>query len=427
MNFSKDEFLKRNRIMRYPLFLARKLSLSSGGRRSSPAVRVAVTAVALSVGVMIAAIAIVLGFKREIREKVIGFNSHITLYAVPDSEEGSNLITLTPTLRNVLDEAGFINGYSLEASIPAILKTTDNFKGVYLKSAQSRHTLDFLRSNAEEGAVPNFSKPGNDLKIAVSRIAADQLALKAGDKIDTYFMTGDIRVRRLEIAAVFNSHFDSYDDIYIYGPLPLIQQLGEISATQGTSIAVTVDNFRNVEEYSAELQHRLDEATASGLLYRQYRVDNARSQGAGFFHWLALLDTNVAVVLVLMTFVACITLISGMLIIILDKKNFIGLLRSLGASVKGVRRVFILMAVRIAIAGLLIGNIATLCFLAAQQHWHFLRLDPDSYYIDFVPVELDWTAFAILDIATVAIVYLCLILPSWFAARISPAETMRYE
>ena len=128
-----------------------------------------------------------------------------------------------------------------------------------------------------------------------------------------------------------------------------------------------------------------------------------------------------------MTFVACITLISGMLIIILDKKNFIGLLRSLGASVSGVRRVFILMAVRIAIAGLLIGNIATLCFLAAQKRWHFLRLDPDSYYIDFVPVELDWTAFAILDTATVAIVYLCLILPSWFAARISPAETMRYE
>lgn len=389
--------------------------------------RVAVAAVALSIAVMLAAIAIVLGFKREIRDKVIGFNSHITLYAIPADPEDSNLITLTPTLRAILDTKEYITDYSLQASIPAILKTSDNFKGVYLKSLQGDALHRFISANLEEGEIPDYSRPDSGSRIMISRRAADQLHLKAGDKIDTYFMSGSIRVRRLEIAGIFNSHFDNYDNLFIYGNLPLIQNLGEISQSQGTSLSITTDDFDRIGESSADLSETLNEALASGLVYKYYRVDNALNQGAGYFQWLALLDTNVIVVLVLMTIVACATLISGMLIIILDKKSFIGLVRSMGATVKNVRKIFIYMAIRIAITGLLIGNVLMLLLLWIQDKWHLLPLDPEAYYIDFVPVEIDWTAVIILNIATVAIIYLCLILPSWFAARISPAETMRYE
>ncbi len=413
--------------MNYPLYLAKRLSLSSDSRHSSPAIKVAVTAVALSVAIMLAAIAIVLGFKREIRDKVIGFNSHITLYAIPAGPEDTNLITLTPTLKTILDSQDYITDYSLEASIPAILKTPDNFKGVYLKSMRGESLKKFLASNIEEGKLPDYSKNGSEMKIVISRKAADQLNLKAGDKIDTYFMSGSIRVRRLEIAAIFNSHFDTYDNVFIYGNLPLIQNLGEVSPTQGTSLTITTDNFNNLEENANHLTATLNEALASGLLYKYYRVDNALNQGAGYFRWLSLLDTNVIVVLVLMTIVACATLISGMLIIILDKKNFIGLIRSMGATIKNVRRVFIYMAVRVALTGLLIGNILMLAILWAQDKWHFLPLDADSYYIDFVPVEINWQSIIILNVATVVVIYFCLILPSWFVAKISPAETMRYE
>lgn len=413
--------------MNYPLYLAKRLSLSSDSRHSSPAIRVAVTAVALSVAIMLAAIAIVLGFKREIRDKVIGFNSHITLYAIPAGPEDTNLITLTPTLKTILDSQDYITDYSLEASIPAILKTPDNFKGVYLKSMRGESLKKFLASNIEEGKLPDYSKKGSEMKIVISRKAADQLNLKAGDKIDTYFMSGSIRVRRLEIAAIFNSHFDTYDNVFIYGDLPLIQNLGEVSPTQGTSLTITTDNFNNLEENANHLTATLNEALASGLLYKYYRVDNALNQGAGYFRWLSLLDTNVIVVLVLMTIVACATLISGMLIIILDKKSFIGLIRSMGATIKNVRRVFIYMAVRVALTGLLIGNILMLAILWAQNKWHFLPLDADSYYIDFVPVEINWQSIVILNVATIAVIYFCLILPSWFVAKISPAETMRYE
>lgn len=413
--------------MNFPFYLAKRLSLSSSGRRNSPAVKVAITAVALSVAVMLAAIAIVLGFKREIRQKVVGFNSHITLYAQPLDETDNNLITLTPTLKSILDSKPYISDYALEASIPAILKTHDNFKGGYLKSMGSESLVSFLKKNLEEGQIPDYSKEGNELSIVISRIAANQLGLKTGDKIDTYFMTGEIRVRRLEIAGIFNSHFDSYDDIYIYGSLPLIQNLGEISPKQGTSLSITTDDFNSLDNYTADLHNSLIEALATGMLYRHYIVENVEYQGQGYFRWLSMLDTNVIVVLVLMTFVACMTLISGMLIIILDKKNFIGLIRSMGASVSNVRKIFIYLALKIALIGLLIGNILMLGFLFAEDRWHFLPLDADAYYIDFVPVEISWPAILILNLATIIIIYLCLILPSWFAARISPAETMRYE
>ena len=376
---------------------------------------------------MIAAIAIILGFKREIRDKVIGFNSHLSVYAIPTDPADNNLITLTPTLRTILDSKEYVTDYALEASIPAILKTPDNFKGVYLKSSEGETISKFLAANLISGKMPDYTKDSDTEKILISQKTADQLNLSTGDKIDTYFMTGSIRVRRLEISGIFNSHFDSYDNVLIYGALPLIQSLGDLSNTQGTSISINVSDFDNLDNYAADLSGTFADALASGMIYKYYRVETATNQGAGYFRWLQLLDTNVIVILTLMTIVAVVTLISGMLIIILDKKRFIGLVRSMGASVRSVRKVFIFMALRIAIWGLLIGNIIAICILWAQDRWHLIPLDADSYYIDFVPVELSWISILILNIATLLIIYLSLILPSWLAAKISPAETMRYE
>ncbi|MDE6683276.1 MAG: FtsX-like permease family protein, partial [Muribaculaceae bacterium] len=226
---------------------------------------------------------------------------------------------------------------------------------------------------------------------------------------------------------IFNSHFDSSDDIYLYGNIALIQELGGIDRHQGTTIQIQTDNFDNLEDYTLRLQNRLMEALADGTVYKFYRADNALQQGAGYFRWLSLLDTNVIVVLVLMTFVACITLISGMLIIILDKKRFIGLLRSLGARRSKVRSVFVYMALRIAITGMIIGNGFMLILLYCQDRYHLLPLNAEAYYIDFVPVEFNWPLFGILNAGVALIIYLALILPSWFASGISPAETMRYE
>lgn len=413
--------------MNFPLYIARHISPNRGPRGGAPAVKVAVVSVAISVAVMLAAVAIVNGFKREVSAKVTGFNAHISLYPLRTSDQDDNILSLTPSLRQVLDSIPFVTDYSLQVSIPGIFKTPQDFQGIYLKSLEGQGIVDFLKANLVSGVVPDYSKPESAMQIVISEIAAKRLGLKVGDRIDTYFFTNDIRIRPLKVAGIFNSHFDAYDKVYAYAGLDLIQKLGGIRPDQGTGMAIHTDNFPNIQEYTASLNQILAEAYGNGLIYRPMSVDNALNQGAGYFHWLDLLDTNVVVILTLMTFVAIITLISGLLIIILDKKRFIGLLRALGAPAAKVRKIFVFLALKVTVLGMFIGNALMIGLLMMQDRWHFLRLDPESYYIDFVPVELTIPSVLLLNIGVVVIVYLALILPSTFVARISPAETLRYE
>lgn len=409
--------------MNYPLFLAKRLSLARGDKKSSPAVVVAIIAVAIAISVMIASIAIVLGFKKEIRDKVVGFNSHITLYKLA-TDDDENLITLDNELKNQLDSISFIKDYSVTAAIPAILKTTDDFKGVYLKGLEGKITRDFLNRNLEEGEIPDYNLEDNKTKVLISRIAANKLKLNLNDKIDTYFISDDVRVRKLEIAGIFNTHFDQYDDLLIYGSLPLVAQLGNLPEESGTFVNIETDNFDKINEYCFLLQDYLNSKALAGESENFYKTDSVLSQGRGFFSWLSLLDTNVTVIIILMMIVGCVTLISGMLIIILERKKFIGLLRALGASSSKIRNVFIYMAIKIAFIGILIGDFFILVFLYLQEKYHFLHLDADSYYIDFVPVFLPPYVVGILNIGVLFICYLVLVLPSKFVGRISPAESM---
>lgn len=410
--------------MNLPFYLAGKLSLGNGGNKISPAVTVAIVAIAISVAVMIASLAIVLGFKNEIRDKVVGFNGHLSLFRIPTSEEDDNLITVSPFLKNILDNSLFVKEYTYVASIPAILKTTDDFKGVYLRGLQGDKSIEYIRKNLEEGVIPDYSQEDSKNKIIISRIAANQLKLKVGDKIETYFISDDIRVRKLEIEGIFNSHFDQYDDVLIFGSMALVAQLGNLPENTGTYIIINTDSFDNIQDYTNELQYLLNDAVAKGESDAFYRLDNVLNQGRGFFSWLSLLDTNVIVIIILMMVVGCVTLVSGMLIIILERKKFIGLMRSLGANTSKIRNVFIFMAVRIASIGIAIGDILILFLLYYQDKYHFLKLDPDAYYIDFVPVYLSGYMVVALNVGVLIVTYFVLVLPSRFVAKISPAESM---
>ncbi len=414
------------RVVNYPFYIARRLSLSASGRRSSPAVKVAVAAVALSIAVMLAAIAVVGGFKQEIRAKVVGFNSHLSIYAVP-TEEAGNTLTLTPTLRNLLLKEPYVESIALEVTVPAVLKTESDFKGIYLKGIGEGADTAFLSTNLIEGKVPDFTAPGADSLMVVSRKTADELGLHIGDKVPAYFFSDDLRVRPLRVAAITDSHFEGYDNIYIYGSLALAQQLAALSPSQGTALRVTTTDFNLVDQYSAALGNKLVKAYAEADIFTPLRVENAMVQGAAYFNWLSLLDTNVLVILILMTVVACVTLISGLLILILDKVRTIGVLRALGASEKAVRRVFVWLACKVAIIGLIAGNGLMLLVLWLQQRTHFFHLDPDSYYIDFVPVAITWQGVLTLNAAVLLIVWLSLLLPAHFISRVSPASTLRFE
>lgn len=406
--------------------IASVLSLGADDRHNSPAVRVAITAVALSVVVMLIALAVVRGFKQQISDKITGFNAHITVSVPVTDYDPSPVFSLTPTLKNILDTTSFVSSYGLQASVPAILKTPDNFKGVYLKAISSKQSAEFIKENLEEGVIPDTDLPRHNTdSIVISRIAANQLGLNIGDRIETYFMTDDIRVRKLTVAGIYNSRFDNYDDILIFGSLNFIATLGGLSENQGTSLQIFTDDFNDVEKNATTLQRTLDKATAEGLVARRYHVDNALVQGAGYYQWLSLLDTNVAVILSLMLIVACVTLISGMLIIILDKVSAIATLRAIGLSSRKTGSVFILMAMKVAALGMIIGNALALGLLVVQQQTRIIPLDPETYYIDFVPVLINPAEIVMLNIGVLCLAWLTLLLPSRFVARISPAQVLR--
>lgn len=409
--------------MNYPLYLGRRLALGGDGRKASPGVKVAIAAIALSVAVMTASIAITLGFKREITDKVVGFTSHIIM-TIDDSDGGDNLVNLTPSLRRILDGLPCVADYSLQISLPAILKTPGDFKGVILKNLDDSETRRFIKSNLISGEVPDYSADSTAMHVVMSRIAASQLGLKQNDKVDCFFINSDVKVRRIKIAGIYDSHFDAYDNLMLYGSRKLSEAFCGFNANQGTSLLITTDDFRNIDESTVLLRDTLNHALAEGILFRQYNLENAHVGGASYFHWLRMLDTNVAVVLALMMIVGCVTLISGMLTIILDKKKFIGLMKALGTPNSKLRLVFVYLAMRVAIIGMAAGNILVLALLWLQDRFHFMRLDASSYYIDFVPVQLDWTAILVLNAGVLLVIFMSLLLPSRLISRISPSETL---
>lgn len=206
-----------------------------------------------------------------------------------------------------------------------------------------------------------------------------------------------------------------------------MQQLGGLNDNQGTYLVINTDNFNRIDEYTYILGRTLNKALADGRLSNLYHLDNVLNQSISYLSWLSLLDTNVAVVLILMIIVGCITLISAMLIIIIEKKNFVGLMKAIGARNDKIRNVFIFLSLKIAFKGMIIGNVLILLLLEIQKRTHFLPLDADSYYIDFVPVDLSWISILLLNLGVLTVIYISLILPSKFVARISPSETMRFE
>ena len=410
--------------MNIPFYIARKTAFTESGRHKSPSIGIGITAVAVSVGIMIAAISIVLGFKHEITEKIISFNSHITLYPTRITESDPDNLELTAPLKHILDNEEYISGYHLEAAIPAILKTDEDFKGIYMRGGNGNYISDLVADNLIAG---NADLSVADNAIAVSRKTSRELGLEVGDTIDAYFIGKSVRGRRMNVTAVFDTHFEDYDNIYAFVNLPLIQDVAGLSATQGSEIHLTTDGFNRIEQSTSRLRDVLLSSSAENPAVPLLTVTNVRKQGANYFSWLSMLDTNVAVILSLMAVVACVTLISGLLIIIIEKRRMIGILRSFGASGKIIRRTFVYMALRICLWGILIGNTVALAVLWLQQSIHFLRLDPDSYYIDFVPVRFNWYALIILNISVFVLARILLILPARTASRTDVSSILRYE
>lgn len=424
--------------MRVDFFIASRLKLRQrGSKRSAVSVRVSTAGVALSIAIMILTIAIVSGFKQQITDKIIGFDAQITVTAADNAVDAERPLVLTDSLRGIMTNAlsqavgeNRAKDIRLDMAIshPAMLKTADNFTAVVFRSYGEGHDNTFIRNNIVAGSYDDFANDSAANAIIISQNVADRLELKTGDKINTlFFIDGRMRLRNFRVAALYNSNFGEYDDIVAYAPMPAIQRLRSLAPDEGTRIEISGLPFESIANAQMILQNALAEAYYAGITDRYPECRSVLESGALYFNWLQLLDTNVLVIIILMSAISVFTLIASLFILILERVNLIGTLKTLGADNRLIRRVFIILASKILIRGSVIGNAVALAIIITQYLTHFIPLDPDAYYISFVPVSITVGQVILLNVAALLIGVAVMIIPSIIISRMSPARTVRFE
>lgn len=424
--------------MRTDFFIARRLRLRQrGSKRSAVSVRVSTAGVVLSIAIMLLTIAIVSGFKQQITDKIVGFDAQITVTSADNTVEAERKLALTGRLREIITDAlGEAVGkdrakdISIDVTVshPAMLKTADNFAGIVFRSYGEGHNNSFVEENIVAGNFDDFANDSTANSIILSQNVADRLELASGDKINTlFFIEGRMRLRNFRVAALYNSNFGEYDDIVAYSQIPAMQRLLSLSDDEGTRIEISGLPFESIDEARNSLQNALTGAYYAGETDSYLECRTVLESGALYFNWLQLLDTNVVVIIILMSAISVFTLIASLFILILERVNFIGTLKTLGADNGLIRRVFIILASKILVRGLVIGNAVALTIIIVQYFTHFIPLDPAAYYISFVPVSITVGQVMLLNIAAILTGVAVMVIPSLIISRMSPARTVRFE
>lgn len=415
--------------MNFALYTARKIYNDKGDRRkvSRPAIRIATAGVAIGLAVMIVSVSVVLGFKHTIRDKVIGFGSHITVtnfLALQDDRPYP--ISMNDSIMEAIKSIDGIKHVQRYAMKQGILKTENDFMGVMFKGMAEDYDTTFIHDNLMEGAVPKFSSEAGSNKILISKTNADKLGLKSGDRVFAYFINGnDVRARRFNVAGIYQTNLTKFDNAICFCDLYTAVKLNNWEKDQASGAEITVDNYDRLATVEKTIVKRVNRTTdRHGETYSSATVEQLNPQ---IFTWLDLLDLNVWIILALMVCVAGITMISGLLIIILERTNMIGVMKALGARNRTIRHTFLWFAVFIIGKGMLWGNVIGIGLTALQYFTGIVSLDPTTYYVNTVPVEFDMPLIATINIATLIVCVAALIAPSHLVSFIHPAKSMRYE
>ena len=415
--------------MDWKLFVARRIYRSKEGEKevSKPAILIAMWGIAIGLAVMIVAVAVVIGFKHEVRDKVVGIGSDITItnFDAQKSYETVPVVagdSLLDALRS-MEGVKHVQRYSTK---PGMIMTEDNFLGMVLKGVSQEYDWTFLKKHLLEGEIPAFTDSASTNRTLVSRTIANKLHLKTGDKLYTYYVEGDnVRARRLEVAGIYQTNFSIYDNMFLLTDLYTVNRLNAWKADQASGIELEVADVSRLEETKEAISMEVDmmKDCYGGTYYTQTVEEN----NPQIFAWLDLLDMNVWVILILMTGVAGFTMISGLLIIILERTNMIGVLKALGADNLAIRKVFLSFSVFLIGRGMLWGNIIGLSFVIIQSQFHLFKLDPVTYYVDSVPVAFQLWWWVLLNVCSLLASVLMLVGPSYLIAHIHPAKSIRFE
>lgn len=406
--------------MNLPLFIARRITFNSKRTFSRLIVRIAILGIMLGLAVMILAVAIVKGFKSEIREKVRGFSGDIQVSRLDLNTSYENSpFTISGDKLDTLKAYPGIDYLQAFATKPGIINTQDEIEGVILKGVDKEYHWDYFRKTLVEGDVLDFSpkeKPEN--QILISKYTADRLNLKVGDDFLMYFIENSLRKRKFVIQGIYNLGVEEVDNTFVIGDIALIRSLNKWEPNEVGGYEIRVNNFDQLVPIADRVYDNL------GLNLRSSTV---RETYPAIFEWLSLLDVNTQVILILMMAVAVINMISALLIMILERTNMIGVLKALGSTNWTIRRIFLYNACYLIGLGLLLGNVVGIGLGAFQSATHFFTLDQASYYINFVPVQLELTDILLLNAGTLIISLMVLLIPSLLVTRISPLKSISFK
>lgn len=415
--------------MNLPYFLAHRIYAQNDDKRkvSRPAIRIATIGVAIGLAVMIVSVCVVLGFKHAIRDKVIGFGSHIQVAEYNALMGGDGrAVQMDDSVMSVLSHIQGVKHVQRFAYRQGILKTDDDFLGVMFKGVGPEFDSTFIHKNMVEGSIPRFSDKASGNKLLISKNMADKLHLKTGSRLFAYFIdyTG-VRMRRFTISGIYQTNLTQYDNTICFTDLHAVAKLNGWPADVAGGAELTINNFEQLDDVEQTVIAKVNRTTDHyGNTFASKTIKEVSPQ---IFSWLSLLDLNVWIILAIMMCVAAVTMISGLLIIILERTQMIGLLKALGAGNATVRHTFMWFSAFIIGRGLLWGNLVGLGLVALQYVTGLVKLDPATYYVSTVPVEVNLLYVVLLNIGTLIISLFVLIAPSYLISHIHPAKTMSYE
>lgn len=416
--------------MNLELFIARKIYFGGDLKQkvSSPAIKIAVAGVALGLTAMILSVCIVVGFKKEIRDKIIGFGSHIQITSFENNiSYDSYPIRLTENLTSDIQNKPDIKHVEAYATIPGIIKTDSEFQGIVLKGVGNDYDWSFFQKNMVEGSIIEPSDTSSTNQAILSQYIANRLHLKLGDDFLCYFILDEstIKARKFVISGIYSTNFEDYDKLFVVTNINLVQRIRGWEEDQVSGIEVLVDDYNRLAEIKRNLFYDLastQDGDGNAMFCRSVEEMNPM-----IFGWLSLLDMNVWVIIILMVAVSGFTMISGLLIIILERTNMIGILKAVGARNYSIRKVFLYISSFLILKGMLWGNIIALAICILQKYFGLIKLDPSTYYVTEMPVYINPIYIILINIGALIVSMAMMIGPSYLIARISPAKSIKFE
>lgn len=410
--------------MNYELFLAKRIITGKQYKSSisSSIIKIAITAIALGIIIMLISIATTVGLQKKIKEKISGFNGHIQIV---NYEDNNSQITVSPIsidqdfypeFKNV---SGIKNVQSF-ATKAGVIRTETDFEGVIYKGVHSDYDWSFFQTYLVEGDLLKINQKRSD-DVLISKYTSDRLKLKLNDKFNLFFMKDDgsaPNVRQFTVVGIYNSGYKEFDENYVIGDIKHLQRLNKWQSDQIGGFEVLLNDFDQLDEKGIEVYNQVGSTLNAQTISEKY---------SPIFEWLELLNTNIVVIIVIMILIAGINMITALLVLILERTQMIGILKSLGSNNWSIRKVFLYNASYLIAKGLLWGNIIGIGLLLAQKYFGFIKLNPENYYVSEAPVYINLGTVLILNISTLILCMLMLLVPSYIVSKINPVKAIKFD